>query len=97
MTGLDALAASLTTLEPACAFHGRLLQKGLAEVPRNYSALIWNLVHVLDKLEGGRGVVECSPLSRPISPRVVVRLQSRSDTFHASRHKRSNQCAPGTY
>jgi hypothetical protein len=29
----------------------RLLQKGLAEMPRNYSALIWNLVQVLAKLE----------------------------------------------
>jgi hypothetical protein len=34
VTGLDALAASLTTLEGAYAFHGRLLQKGLAEMPR---------------------------------------------------------------
>jgi hypothetical protein len=27
------------------------LQKGLAEMTRNYSALIWNLVQVLAKLE----------------------------------------------
>ena len=52
VTGLDVLAASLTTLDEApYAFHGRLLQKGLAEMPRNYSALIWNLVQVLAKLE----------------------------------------------
>ena len=41
VTGLDALAASLQTLDAApYAFHGRLLQKGLAAMPRNYSALI---------------------------------------------------------
>lgn len=35
VTGLDALAASLQTLaEAPYAFHGRLLQKGLAEMPR---------------------------------------------------------------
>ena len=51
--GLDELAASITTLEPVCAFHGRLLQKGLAAMPRNYSALIWSLVQVLAKLEEG--------------------------------------------
>ena len=52
VTGLDALAASLTTLDEApYAFHGRLLQKGLAEMPRNYSALIWSLVQVIAKLE----------------------------------------------
>lgn len=49
MTGLDAVAASLTTLEGAHAFHGQLLQKGLAEMPRSYSSLIWNLVHVIVK------------------------------------------------
>ena len=53
VAGLDVLAASLTTCEGAYAFHGRLLQKGLVEMPRNYSALIWNLVQVLDKLERG--------------------------------------------
>ena len=54
VTGLDALAASLQTLpEAPYAFHGRLLQKGLAEMPRNYSALIWSLVQVLDKLKRG--------------------------------------------
>ncbi len=51
VTGLDALAASLTPLGPTYAFHGRLLQTGLASTPKNYSALIWNLVQVLDKLE----------------------------------------------
>jgi hypothetical protein len=52
VTGLDVLAASLQTLDEApYAFHGRLLQKGLAEMPRNYSALIWSLVQVLEKLE----------------------------------------------
>ena len=54
MTGLDALAASLQTLpEAPYAFHGRLLQKGLTEMPRNYSALIWSLVQVIAKLERG--------------------------------------------
>ena len=51
VTGLDALAASLTTLEGPDAFHGRLLQAGLAAMPRNYSALIWSLVQVVTKLE----------------------------------------------
>ena len=52
VTGLDVLAASLTTDEAPYAFHGRLLLKGLAEIPRNYSALIWSLVQVIAKLEG---------------------------------------------
>ena len=51
--GLDEVAASITTLEPVCAFHGRLLQKGLAAMPRNYTASIWSLVQVLAKLEEG--------------------------------------------
>jgi hypothetical protein len=51
VTGLDALAASLTPLGPTYAFHGRLLQTGLASTRKHYSALIWNLVQVLDKLE----------------------------------------------
>jgi hypothetical protein len=51
VTGLDVLAASLTTLEPVYAFHGRLLQKGLAAMPRNYSALMWSLVQVIARLE----------------------------------------------
>lgn len=51
VTGLDALAASLTTLEGSYAFHGRLLQKGLAAMPRNYSALMWSLVQVVTRLE----------------------------------------------
>jgi hypothetical protein len=38
------------------AFHGRLLLlKSLAELPRNYSALIWNLVQVIAKLEETQG------------------------------------------
>jgi hypothetical protein len=53
VTGLDALAGSLTVLGGSYAFHGRLLQRGLAEMPRNYSALIWNLAQVLDKRERG--------------------------------------------
>ena len=41
VTGLGALAARLQAVEqPPYAFHGRLLQKGLAEMPRNYSTLI---------------------------------------------------------
>jgi hypothetical protein len=53
VTGLDAVAASLTTLdESPYAFHGRLMQKNLAAIPRNYSALIWSLVQVISKLEG---------------------------------------------
>ncbi len=51
VTGLDVLAASLTTLEPPYAFHGRLIQSALEPTPRQYSALIWNLVQVLDKPE----------------------------------------------
>jgi hypothetical protein len=42
--GLDVLAASLTTLGPTYAFHGRLMQRALAATPRRYSALIWNVV-----------------------------------------------------
>jgi hypothetical protein len=37
--------------EGPCAFHGRLLQTGVAAKPRNYSALIWSLVQVVAKLE----------------------------------------------
>ena len=52
VTGLDALAATLQTLEePSFAFHGRLMQSGLVAMPRNYSALIWSLVQVLAHLE----------------------------------------------
>jgi hypothetical protein len=51
--GLDELAASLTTLGPTYAFHGRLLLSTLEAKPPHYSALIWNLVQVLDKLERG--------------------------------------------
>ena len=49
--GLDELAASLTTLGPTYAFHVRLMQSALQATPRQYSALIWNVVQVLDKLE----------------------------------------------
>jgi len=52
VTGLDALAASLTTLEEQpYAFHGRLLQRNLAAIPRPYGALMWSLVQVIAKLE----------------------------------------------
>jgi hypothetical protein len=53
VTGLDVLAGSLAVLGPTYAFHGRLLQSVLAPTPRQYSAIIWNLVQVLDKLERG--------------------------------------------
>jgi len=42
--GLDELVASLTTLGPTYAFHGRLMQSALEATPRQYSALIWNVV-----------------------------------------------------
>lgn len=51
--GLDELAASLTTLGPTYAFHGRLLLSTLEGKPPYSIALIWNLVQVLDKLERG--------------------------------------------
>jgi len=52
VTGLDVLAASLTTLEEQpYAFHGRLLQRNLAAIPRPYGALMWSLVQVIAKLE----------------------------------------------
>jgi hypothetical protein len=52
VTGLDALAASLTTLEEQpYAFHGRLLHRNLAAIPRPYGALMWSLVQVIAKLE----------------------------------------------
>ena len=51
VTGLDVLAGSLSVLGEPYAFHGRLVQSGLAAMPRNYSALIWTLMQVLDKLE----------------------------------------------
>ena len=52
VTGLDALAAALTTLEEQpYAFHGRLLQRNLAAIPRPYGALMWSLVQVIAKLE----------------------------------------------
>ena len=53
VTGLDALAGSLTTLGGAYAFHGRLLLKALEPTPRQYPSIIWSLVQVLDKLERG--------------------------------------------
>jgi hypothetical protein len=60
VTGLDPLAASLQAIEqPPYAFHGRLLEKGLAEMPRNYSALIWNLVQMIAKLEENTGPSAC--------------------------------------
>jgi hypothetical protein len=52
VTGLDVLAASLTTLEEQpYAFHGRLLQRNLAAIPRPNGALMWSLVQVIAKLE----------------------------------------------
>ena len=51
VVGLDGLVGSLSTLGPTDAFHGRLILSARAPPPRQYSALIWNLVQVLDKLE----------------------------------------------
>jgi len=48
VTGLDVLAATLTTLEGT---YGRLLVTGLAAMPRNYNALVWSLVQVVTRLE----------------------------------------------
>jgi hypothetical protein len=50
---LDVLAASLTTLGPAYAFHGRMMLSSLNATPPHINAIIWNLVQVLDKLEHG--------------------------------------------
>lgn len=50
VTGLDALAASLTPLGPTYAFHRRLLLRTLEGKPPRHSALIWNF-QVLDKPE----------------------------------------------
>ncbi len=52
VTGLDVLAASLTTLESPYAFHGVMIQRNLAVVPRPDSALMWSLTQVIGKLEG---------------------------------------------
>ena len=51
VVGLDTLAGSLSVLGPTYAFHGRLILSALEPTPRQYSALIWNLVQVLDKPE----------------------------------------------
>jgi hypothetical protein len=51
VTDLDVLAASLIALEGQYAFHGEQLLKALEPAPRNYTAVIWILVRVLDKLE----------------------------------------------
>ena len=52
VTGLDVLAATLTTMEEdPYAFHGRLLQKSLSVTPPGFSALIWSLVQVISRLE----------------------------------------------
>jgi hypothetical protein len=53
VAGLDALAGSLAVLGGPYASHGRLILSALEPTPRQYSALIWNLVQVLDKLERG--------------------------------------------
>ncbi len=52
--GLDMLAASLTTLGPTYAFHRWLMQSALQATPRQYSALISNVVQALAKLEDGK-------------------------------------------
>jgi hypothetical protein len=53
VTGLDFLAAQLTTLQGSpYAFHGRLIQKNLSVVPRPHGALMWSLTQVVAKLEG---------------------------------------------
>jgi hypothetical protein len=51
VVGLDALPGSLAVLGGSYAFHGRLVLSALEPTPGQYSALIWNLVQVLDKLE----------------------------------------------
>lgn len=51
VTGLDALAATLMTLEDPYALHGRLIQTNLSAIPPPYSALIWSLVQIISKLE----------------------------------------------
>ena len=51
VTGLGGLAASLTTLEGAYAFHGQATAKGPGRDASELQALIWNLVQVLAKLE----------------------------------------------
>jgi hypothetical protein len=51
VAGLDVLAEALTRLGEPYALHRRAMVKALEPVPRNYSALIWNLVRVLMLLE----------------------------------------------
>jgi hypothetical protein len=51
VAGLDVLADALSKLGEPYALHGRAMVKALESVPRNYSALIWNLVRVLMLLE----------------------------------------------
>jgi hypothetical protein len=51
VTGLDALAGSLSVLGEPYAFHGWMVLKALEPTPRQYSAIIWNLVQVLAKPE----------------------------------------------
>jgi len=51
VTDLDVLAASLIALEGQYAFHGEQLLKALEPVPRNYNAVIWNVVRSLELLE----------------------------------------------
>lgn len=50
---LDELAASLTTLGPTYAFHGRLILSALDASPPHVNAIIWNLIQVLDRFERG--------------------------------------------
>jgi hypothetical protein len=51
VTDLDVLAASLIYLGGQYAFHGGQVLKALEPVPRNYNAVIWNLVRSLELLE----------------------------------------------
>jgi hypothetical protein len=51
VTDLDVLAASLIALKGQYAFHGEQLLKALEPVPRNYNALIWNVIRALALLE----------------------------------------------
>lgn len=66
VTGLDALAAALTTLGGPYAFHGRLLQKGLAATPRSYTALIWSLVQRRVASSGRPGPRTTKPADRGV-------------------------------
>jgi hypothetical protein len=51
VTGLDALAASLQTPPRPRTWSTAGCYRRVAEMPRNYSTLIWSLVQVIAKLE----------------------------------------------